>query len=101
MIPKWVVQRHGNEVGMVNRQLFCISPSREMKVKDAFLLLIGPSQMDCKQVCIIALTALGKKRGILEQPLEVLNIHVFDSVFSSLCSVFLSQHKAIDWMKLE
>lgn len=39
MFPRWVVPHHGNEVRMVNRQLFCVSPSREMEVKDTFLLL--------------------------------------------------------------
>lgn len=57
--------------------------------------------MGCKQECSAAPASLGKNKGILEQPLEVLNIHIFDSVFSSFCGVFLSQHEAIDWMKLE
>lgn len=39
VFPKWVVRRHRNEVRMVNRQLVCISPSLEMKVKETFLLI--------------------------------------------------------------
>lgn len=69
---------------MVNRQLFCFSPPWEMEVKYTFLCLKVPSQMNCKQELRAVLAALGKKRSILEPPLEVLPIHIFDCLLISL-----------------